>query len=89
MVNEVSRRKCTAKAKLKAPSQEVRIHLWKQSFENLLKKPPNVTHDPITKITCNQLDNKLGQFMQEKLDSVQRKFKSRKTSGLGEISPEV
>ena len=35
-VNEVSRRKDTGKAKLKATSQEERIQLWKQHFENLL-----------------------------------------------------
>ena len=39
MVNKVSRRKSIAKAKLKATSQEERIHLWKQYFENLLEKP--------------------------------------------------
>ena len=35
-VNEVSRRKSTLKAKLKVTSQEERMHLWKQHFENLL-----------------------------------------------------
>ena len=35
-VNEVSRRKTTAKAKLKATNQEEQIQLWKQHFENLL-----------------------------------------------------
>ena len=34
-VNEVSRRKSTAKAKLKATSQQERIYMWKQYFENL------------------------------------------------------
>ena len=61
-VNEVSRRKSIAKAKLKATSQEERIHLWKQHFENFLGKPPKVTHEPITKIISNKLDIKLGQF---------------------------
>ena len=37
-VNEVSRRKSTAKAKLKPTRQEERIHLWKQHFDNLLGK---------------------------------------------------
>ena len=49
-VNKVSRRKSTAKAKLKATSEEERIHLWKQYFENLLGKPPKVTDEPMTKI---------------------------------------
>ena len=82
-VNEVSRRKSTVKAKLKATSWEEWIHLWKQRFENLPRKPLKVMHEPITKII------KLGQFMQEQLDSVLRKIKNRKAAGLDEIPPEV
>ena len=76
----------TAKAKLKATSQEERIHLGKQNFENLLEKPPNVTREPIKKIICYQLDIKLGQFRQE-LDSVLRKIKNKKAAELNEILP--
>ena len=76
-------------AKLKATNQEERIHMWKQHFENLLRKPPKVKHEPITKIVNNQLDIKLGQFMQEELDSAQRKIKNRKAAGLDKIPPEV
>ena len=61
-INEVSRRKSTAKAKLKATSQQNQIHLWKQHFENLLGNPPKVTHEPITRIISKQLDIKLGPF---------------------------
>ena len=89
MVNEVSKRKSSDKAKLKATSQGERIQLWKQHFENLLRNPPKVTHEPITRIISKQLDIKLGQFMQEELDSVLRKIKNRKAAGLDEISPEV
>ena len=49
-INEVSRRKSTAKAKLKAANQQERIKLWKQHFENLLGNPPKVTHEPITSV---------------------------------------
>ena len=38
-VNEMSRKKSTARAKMKAASQEERIHLWKQHFKNLFGKP--------------------------------------------------
>ena len=62
MVNKVSRSKSIARAKLKAASQEERIHLWKQHFENLLGKPPKVTDEPITKSISNQQDIKLGEF---------------------------
>ena len=42
-INEVSRRKNTAKAKLKAANQQERIKLWKQHFENLLGNTENNT----------------------------------------------
>ena len=74
-INEESRRKSTAKAKLKAANQQERIKLWKQHFENLLGNPLKVTHKPITKIISKQVDIKLGPFTQEELDSVLRKIK--------------
>ena len=73
-INEVSRRKNTAKAKLKAANQQERIKLWQQHFENLLGNPPKITHEPTTRIISKQLDIKLGQFTQEVLDSVLRKI---------------
>ena len=88
-INEVSRRKNTAEAKLKAAKQPERIKLWKQHFENLLGNPPKITHEPITRIISKQLDIKLGPFTQEELDSVLRKIKNRKAAGLDEIPPEV
>ena len=88
-INEVSRRKNTAKAKLKAANQQKRIKLWKQHFENLLGNPPKITHEPITRIISKQLDIKLGPFTQEELDLVFRKIKNRKAAGLDEIPPEV
>ena len=87
-INEVSRRKNTAKAKLKAANQQERIKLWKQHFENLLGNPPKITHETITRIISKQLDIKLGPFTQE-LDSVLKKIKNRKAAGLDEIPPEV
>ena len=88
-INEVSRRKSTAKAKLKAASQQERVKLWKQHFENLLGNPPKVTNEPITRIISKQLDIKLGAFTKEELDSVLRKIKNRKAAGLYEIPPVV
>ena len=88
-INEVSRRKNTAKAKLKAANQQEIIKLWKQHFENLLGNPPKITHEPITRIISKQLDIKLKQFTQEELDSVLRKIRNRKAAGLDEIPPEV
>ena len=88
-INEVSRRKNTAKAKLKAANQQERIKLLKQHFENLQGNPQKITHEPITRIISKQLDIKLGPFTQEELDSVLGKIKNRKVAGLDEISPEV
>ena len=76
-INKVSRRKSTAKAKLKATNHQERIKLWKQHFENLLGNPPKVTHEPITRIISKQLEIKLRPFTQE-LDSVLRKIKNGK-----------
>ena len=84
-INELSRKKSTTKAKLKAANQQERVKLWKQHFENLLGNPPKVTNEPITRIVSKQLDIKLGPFTKEELDSVLRKIKNRKAPGLGEI----
>ena len=88
-INEVSRRKSTAKAKLKAASQQERVNLWEQNFKNLLGNPPKITDEPITRIISKQLDIKLGPFTKEELDSVLKKIKNKKAAGLDEIPPEV
>ena len=88
-INEVTRRKSTAKAKLKAASQQERVKLWEQHFKNLLGSPPKITDEPITRIISKQLDIKLGPFTKEELDSVLKKIKNRKAAGLDEIPPEV
>ena len=85
----MSRSKSTTKAKLKAASQQERIKLWKQHFENLLGNPLKVTHELITRIINKQLDFKLGPFTQEELDSVLGKIKNSKAAGFDEIPPEV
>ena len=76
-------------SKPKAASQEERMPLWKQHFENLLGKPQKVTDEHLTKIISNQLHIKLGQFMHEEFDLVLRKTKNRKYAGLDRITPEV
>ena len=61
----------------------------KTTFQKSTRKPPKVTHEPITIIISKQLDIKLGLFTQEDLDSVLKKLKNRKAAGLDEIPPEV
>ena len=59
------------------------------AFQESTRKPPKVTHEPITRIISKQLDIKLGPFTLEELDSVLRQIKNRKVTGLDEITPEV
>ena len=89
MVNEVSRRKSTAKDRLKANYQEGRIQLWKYNIENLLRNTPKVTQEPVTSIICKQLDIKLGQLKSRTRLSTKENLKNSKTAGLDEIPPEV
>ena len=84
-INEVSKRKSTAKAKLKAASQQERVKLWEQHFKNLRGNAPKITDEPITRIISKQLNVKLGPFTKEELDSVLRRIKNRKAAGLDEI----
>ena len=84
-LNGVSKRKSTARAKLKAAWQEERILMWKQPFKNLSGYSPKITEEPITKIIYNQLDIKIGQFTQE-LDAILTKIKNRKAAGRDEIA---
>ena len=80
-INEVSGRKSTPKAKLKAANQQERIKLWKQHFENLLANPPNATQEPITKIISKQLDIILGPFTKENSTQFLEKLKIGKLLG--------
>ena len=75
-LNEASKRKSSMKTRLKATSQEERIQLWKQHFENLPGKPPKIMHEPITKIISNQLFIKQV-CLHEEPDLVQRQFLKR------------
>ena len=81
-INEVSRRKSTAKAKLKATNQQERIKLLKQHFENLLGNPPKVTHEPVTRIISKQLDIKLRPSLKKNSTRFLEKFKTGKPQGL-------
>ena len=58
------------------------------AFRESTRKPPKVTYEPITRIICKQLEIKLGPFTLEELDSVLRRIKNRKATGLDEIPPE-
>ena len=73
-------------------SQEERLQKWKEHFKNLFKNSPEITIKltlPQRKIINGQLDMKLGQFTEEKLDAVLKKITSRKTPGFNKILSEV
>ena len=80
-----------SRAKLKASNQEKRLRKWKEHSKKLLGNPPKTTDEHIQKVINDQLDVKLGDFMQRELDAAlkKKKIKSRKAAGLEEILPEV
>ena len=63
--------------------------MCKEHFKNLLGNSPRATDKPISKITNDQLNIKLGQFIQEEFDVLLRKIKNRKVAGLVKIPPEI
>ena len=54
-VNEVTGRKRSTQAKLKASSQDERLQKWKEHFQNLLGKAPVIKDQPIQQIIDNEL----------------------------------
>ena len=76
------RRKSTSRAKLKAASQEQIHQKWKEHFKNLLGNPREITEKHIQKIINGQLDIEIWQFMEEELDPVLKKTKSRNGADL-------
>lgn len=88
-VNEISGRKTTNRAKLRASSQDERLKLWKQHFENLLGKPPSINEVVITPLFENELNIKKGAFTIDELCTVLKNTKSGKSCGLDNIAAEV
>ena len=89
MVNEVTGRKRSTQAKLKASSQDERLQKWKEHFQNLLGKAPVIKDQPIQQIIDNELPIKKRPFSEEELETVLKKLKNKKAPGLDEIPPEV
>ena len=88
-INEVSRRKSTAKAKLKAASQQERVKQWEQHFKNLLGNPLKITDEPITRIISKQLDIKLGLSPEKNSTLFLEKLKIGKMQSWTRSPPEV
>ena len=66
-INEITGRKSSNCSRLKANDQEERIELWKNHFEDLLGKPPQVANDVITPVVKEELNIAKGDFTMEEL----------------------
>ena len=89
IVNEISARKTTNKAKLKATSEEERLKHWKDHFKNLLGKPPTIKESEITPLFDEELNIQKGAFTMEELSKALRNIKNGKSCGLDNIPAEV
>ena len=92
-MNEVSGRKKSNKAKLKANSEKERIKLWNDHFKELLGKPTSIsTNDDINERSdqdITKLDIKTGLFTSYELTKAIKSIQSGKAVGLDEIPAEV
>ena len=92
-MNEVSGRKKSNKAKLKANSENERVKLWHYHFKELLGKPTSIsTNDDINERSdqdITKLDIKTGLFTSYELTKAIKSIQSGKVVGLDEIPSEV
>ena len=88
-VNEVSGRKTTSKSKLKASSEQERLSLWKEQFQNLPGKATVVSDSPVETINDHEFLIKLGNFTLDELSPVLKKLKNGKAAGLDDVPPEA
>jgi exonuclease III len=89
VVNEISGRKSSNRAKLKASDDEERLEKWKQHFQNLLGKTPTVNTQQTQRIIEEQLDIRTGLFTMDELHTTKKQIKRGKASGLDNIPTEV
>ena len=72
VINEISGRRSTNSAKLKASNQEERVKLWKKHFQDLLGKPPQTDEQTeIVNIVADELNIRKGPFQMDELRSNQ------------------
>ena len=77
-INEITGRKKSTKAKIKASNQEERLKKWMNYFQNLLGKLPIVFDSTIEKVIEQGLEIKTGPFNELELDLVLKKLKDKK-----------
>ena len=91
-VNEVSGRKNTEKAKIKANSEKERIQLWHQHFKELLGKPIQTSTNSGNECIVNtnkHLNIETGPFTAPELSKATKSIQNGKAVGLDEIPAEV
>ena len=91
-VNEVSGRKNTEKAKIKANSEKERIQLWHQHFKELLGKPiqTSINSGNVYIVNTNkQLNIETGPITALELSKATKSIQNGKAVGLDEIPAEV
>ena len=87
-VNDVSGRKKSNKAKIKAISGEERIIVWHNHFKDLLGNPPEITVSAISKIT-NRINIETAIFTKYELLKAINTINNGKACGLDEIPIEI
>ena len=88
-VNEISGRKTTNKAKLKAKNETERVNLWKEHFQKLLGLQPTSEKVDVTPIMDKDIGIKSGNFTMDELKTALQNTKSAKACGLDNIPGEV
>ena len=90
IVNEVSGRNNSNRAKLKANSGKEKIQIWNNHFKELLGKPSIPTSNDESTLTIqNELDIKKRYFIIDELKISTKSITNGKPVGLDEITAEV
>ena len=88
-INEISGRKSTNKAKIKATDNQDRIQKWQDHFKELLGNQPDISDHDITPIFTELQDIQTGLFSMTELIKALKNMKNGKSCGLDEIPVEI
>ena len=88
-VNEISGRKSTNKAKIRAKDDNDRLQKWQSHFSNLLGKTPTIIDEPIETIVHKPLNIHTGNFTMKELQTALTMIPNGKACGLDQIPAEV
>ena len=83
-MNEVTRRKGPKRGRIKASNTEERLAIWKDHFQKLLGKSPEIDDQPVL-IVFDYLPIKTGEFSAIELQVSIKSFQNNKATGLDSI----